>query len=964
MLQLTFLKGIKQNYNASKTFQFAGGQVRKISDYDIGATFYHRTESYPLSHPHLRDVLKKQGDMGWFHILGTPAPNLSSKVSRKKINFTDEPTRNLVVDIDKLTLPPDIARKWINPQPQVTIVIIRMVLRHLKLDVLADANFTYVLTSSQLDRTTLSCHLYFFLDASVSLRDLRRWAMVMNKGYGKTVLDPAIYRSVQPIYIAPPVCKGFDDPFKDCRIGYSEIQRGTTVAVDDLKRLGFVMQKLPTPTNLDASYQQMATSVEKKTDGIKKNWLDTIEALVGKENINKPAHRAAAQMVREEGSAAVKANLDHYVDIFYNTMWKAIKAHGKRGNQSDIDTYTKDKVRNYIESAADKDFGEQADKLKNVVLAAISKAQVDGTPTPLTTRDVLRAYAQLEDHFSAQQEVRAKIVSSKVVSIGAFEKQAKMVGKEGVSKLSIDDPTKAFAALFNKITLIEARDGTKYLHWLDPNEPLGYRLVRALSPKCIPYVAEYFAEITATEVPPTLRQMLRNSVEGRVMTGRGLKKTTSALVGRRIISTPDKIYYRAGTVGQSDITVVITKDRVEYKKSIDLPVYWEQTENKSIRIPSREQIKEQFGEDRPTLKQTTTYLKQSISRYIRCEPDSIPNVISLAVSLLVRDPLIYLGVFIGGASTGKTFGSSIFKLLFDPPGSDEAVGTSFAGMLPKKFDDALFTKFMENDVVAFDNVESVNKAQQAIFSQISTGSEIERRMLYTMTNEKVKLFQCVILNSLASPVTEADLASRTLEVHFSKPVTKNANEFRSSFLRDAPMIRYCLFEMTSAYMSAITMLGAIDIGVRDVIGATVKVLAEFGITSDLVGKVLAEGIHKKAEDIRDNALILMFLAFMEEQKETEIDFDSPTRWQKFKRWLPAHDTIKSVTLNISGVSYSQEVMIDVAEVPDKIRAFDMAMGSAQANINAVSQWEVTKPDRKTTNGRRVTRYKFKIENIL
>jgi len=115
---LTFLKGIKPGYNAAKTFKLSHATLTKVSDYDIGMTFCHQTVTLPYIHKALCDTLKKRAGLGWFHIYGSPTDSLQQKVRRLKENFHESPTRFLVMDIDKYTLPHDIAKQWTKNQPE------------------------------------------------------------------------------------------------------------------------------------------------------------------------------------------------------------------------------------------------------------------------------------------------------------------------------------------------------------------------------------------------------------------------------------------------------------------------------------------------------------------------------------------------------------------------------------------------------------------------------------------------------------------------------------------------------------------------------------------------------------------------------------------------------------------------------------------------------------------------------
>lgn len=76
-----------------------------------------------------------------------------------------------------------------------------------------DATCWWQFTSSQgFKPDTLNARLWFWLDRTIPDEDLTRWAKAINKAAGYTLVDPALFRAVQPNYVAAPIFEGVPDP--------------------------------------------------------------------------------------------------------------------------------------------------------------------------------------------------------------------------------------------------------------------------------------------------------------------------------------------------------------------------------------------------------------------------------------------------------------------------------------------------------------------------------------------------------------------------------------------------------------------------------------------------------------------------------------------------------------------------------------------------------------------------------
>ena len=975
MLQLTFLKGIKSGYNASKTFVLDGAAVRKVSDYDIGQTFYHNTEVIPLSHPHLRAVLIQRGVNRWFHIYGEPAKDLAQQVRRLKENFPECLTRLLVMDIDKYKLPPDIAAQWTDSTVATTTDIIQQVLKRLKLTPLVGVDFTYVLSSSQMNRSTLSAHLYFFLDKPVTLPDLRRWGRVMNKGYGSRIIDSSIYKSVQPVYISAPVCTNFKDPFPQ-RIG--NCLYGTPlVSVDALKTLGFTMNRQPVPTNIDKGFSSYSKAVESTDKAIKKTWVRTLEAHCGapSRGINEPSHRAAAQMIQEEGTDIIKADLDGYVKSFHEEMWRAIKKHGVRGDQDDIDKYGIDKARSYVESALDKGFGDQADQLGKLVEKAIDKAVADSSPKPMYVPDIKRALGNLKrKHNARYAEIRVALKTKLrgLISITDYEKQLN-VFQLTPSSMPFD-PTDLQAVIDymrSQITMIEDVDGSTYLHWPDKEATLGYQLVSTTSHRLDSFLILFYRNLTKLSASRKTAMQIIDDINYNVSAESGLRSSTSGLVGKRIVESNGAIYYRLGPVNNIDMTVEIDENGVRYQKTEDVKgIYWESNKLKAPPVADRESVIKTFGTDDPPFDDIKKYLLRTLPKFIQCDPQSIDGLMSIATSIIVRKPLIYLGVFEGPASSGKTFGASVFKQLFDPKFDDVQYGKSCVSVLPKRIKGHDFAVFEGSDVTVFDNVRTLTDDHQNTFSQLSTGSSTPQRILYSHKTHDISLRQCVLLTTLYNPVVQADLASRSILIDFPVAQTRlNTQQMIDRFVKESPIIRYCWFRTVSEYLKMLPQLSNNpNVSARDYILACCNAIFTPAkqLTSNLVNRVEQAASDKKFLDIVEKKVIMMFIAFLDQQTADKYTWTADEKWTLFREWARHNNgTTKEATFEIGSKTFVEKVTIDSMELPDTQRSFETVLGSAQANISAVSMWTIKNNTRRQKARRKKFTHKYaSIRNIF
>jgi hypothetical protein len=76
-----------------------------------------------------------------------------------------------------------------------------------------DATCWWQWTSSQgFKPDTLNARIWFWLDRTIADADLTRWAKAINKAAGRTLIDDALFRAVQPHYVTAPIIRGMPDP--------------------------------------------------------------------------------------------------------------------------------------------------------------------------------------------------------------------------------------------------------------------------------------------------------------------------------------------------------------------------------------------------------------------------------------------------------------------------------------------------------------------------------------------------------------------------------------------------------------------------------------------------------------------------------------------------------------------------------------------------------------------------------
>jgi hypothetical protein len=188
-----------------------------------------------------------------------------------------------------------------------------------------DATCWWQWTSSQgFKPDTLNARIYVYLDRPIPDEDLIRWARAINKAAGRKLIDDALYRAVQPHYVAAPIISGMPDPVPR--------RSGLRKGLDDAVAL-----VLPEKTSA-------TTAAEQSGEGIVFRETVGFEAYLGRigdpDGFNLPIYKAIWSYVgsngtaaaTQEGRATLKARLKETIEA---------AAPGSR-TQADIDRYASD----------------------------------------------------------------------------------------------------------------------------------------------------------------------------------------------------------------------------------------------------------------------------------------------------------------------------------------------------------------------------------------------------------------------------------------------------------------------------------------------------------------------------------------------------------------------------------------------------------------------------------------------
>lgn len=184
---------IKTDFNAGKYFGVMVKDVKNIQELSSILTALEKTPTA-------------------FVIRGAPQKPVDNErpCRRLKENFKT-PKRGLnwaLFDFDKIKMPDNLSLK--EDSVAVLEYLISLMSKEFR-----DSSYHWQLSSSagMSDPGVVSAHIWFWFNQPVSDLELRNLATYINDYNQFRLIDPALFRDVQPHYTASPIFKNIDDPF-------------------------------------------------------------------------------------------------------------------------------------------------------------------------------------------------------------------------------------------------------------------------------------------------------------------------------------------------------------------------------------------------------------------------------------------------------------------------------------------------------------------------------------------------------------------------------------------------------------------------------------------------------------------------------------------------------------------------------------------------------------------------------
>jgi hypothetical protein len=300
-------------------------------------------------------------------IRGVPADDVDTeKQVRRKLRrsttsepneepFLDQAASWIMIDVDKLLLPSgmDVVKEPLSA--------IQYAIEQLPSE-FHDASYHWQLSASAgvKDTNTLSVHLYFWLDRSLSNELLRGWANSLNN---KRLVDHSVYNPVQLHYTAAPLfADDTANPFRDNRSGF------TTKAKNS------VCLKLPSAEERNKANSSSASSMELDENRVRgfNNILATLGDHEGGDGFNRPLLRSTASYVSKAGRDIAEKSMDSLID----TLRIAIDNADQSSHcLEEIERYKSDRyLTDLIVRAIDK-FGDSPDLAFNTTELSLAEGE-------------------------------------------------------------------------------------------------------------------------------------------------------------------------------------------------------------------------------------------------------------------------------------------------------------------------------------------------------------------------------------------------------------------------------------------------------------------------------------------------------------------------------------------------------------------------------------------------------------
>lgn len=175
---------------------------------------------------------------------------------------------------------------------------------------------------------------------------------------------------------------------------------------------------------------------------------------------------------------------------------------------------------------------------------------------------------------------------------------------------------------------------------------------------------------------------------------------------------------------------------------------------------------------------------ERIFDYCRIPEDKQNLFIAYVVSCFI-DIIHPCLVIQGSAGSGKSTLSTFLKMLIDP------CRNNAPSIFPRN-ESELKDVYNTNYFVAYDNLQRLNAKQSDYLCSIVTGSQVQRRKLYTDSEMcQFDLRQPILLNGISGIVTREDMLDRSIIIDllpFEKSERRSERQMMKEFKEDLPLI--------------------------------------------------------------------------------------------------------------------------------------------------------------------------------
>ena len=949
-----------------------GNPPVKIRDYSLGANFtFEQTIIEDLDDLRQEFLDRAQG---WIRIAGQPRSGLQGSVRRNKENFPEKDSRLIMLDMDKWTIPE--TWPWDFTSPTSVHATVKMLLKTEGFQFLAETQFLCLLTASQFTTKTLSCHLYFFCSAPVSILILREWCHALQRYRGRTLFDPATQRSVQPDYIGRRECQGFVDPLpEEARI--SICRTGEPLLDYDL---------LQEQINRDCQLAGWTVGDEPKRP-IGATWEETVK-MAGQDDqgINEVAYRAAAQLVSQFGQFSVQENLDHYSKLLFDATWKALKIndpwlHQGRNRTADIETYNLARFKQYISSALSKQFGESTDESQRLVLKAIEDTK-NGVSTALFVAPVMEAYTTLKRKHPAiyaviRTEMKTKLRG--IVSVTDYDKAVRGAigrtekGDSGFGNLDdISGDNQFVQQVIACFDWLEDEYGQKYAGW--NGEASRYRLL-PMSNLLSAVLYSKGMELSSGTVSPKFGSTVLLYHTGKEGLAHGGKNSLfrRAQVGLRVYpvggpyarETTSWIYLGVQPSGMS-LCVKVSAEGVEIVEEYDCPVRWRVPEDSaSLPIATDEQVDERFG----GTEGLKDWVKYMLPRYFNLEDEDRSTVLGILFSLLTGRGASPLIEFCGPPGSGKSTAADLLLELVDPTPGGLHSGDGRGDLTAVK-GDQLINVVEKRYLTYFDNVSKLAVDVQDTLCKIATGASKDERVLYVGTYYKIAAKRPIVMTSLSPVVTRPDLASRTETINFNshRGFAIPPESLLEEWLRDKPYLILGLLHLL-ADMLAMQDTVVIEDGV-DARRKWMNLADYIFYSQEEIDEVRRRRkIEKSKEILESDDFAMAFLGWLQYKEEEEdldrIEMRALDMFQEYVEWIE-EKAGERIVLKLKGggtVRWKVKNLYDKI-IPRSVSGFGWQINKLANVLNDVAGWVVSTGEKRSMKGNiRVIYKKIELEDL-